>query len=221
MLLAAHRRTHGQPVGLRSGSTRGLARGALFGAGLSALIGLSALPALGLGTRGARRPLGAFAWLVPVSTPAGWSRSGSLESPSRASIAYPPSFAPIGGDRGTISFAVKSREGSVRAYLNVTPREGNETLSDFAAFRVHLIAGDDDVRVHRENAGEGLAFQGGRGSCVTDTYLTRVGHHPYREIACLVVGHRGGVVVIAAATTAEWNYFKPELDVAVASLAIS
>jgi len=159
--------------------------------------------------------------LVPVSTPGGWSRSRSLDSSSRASIAYPPTFAPIGGDAGTVSFAVRSRQNAVRAYLNVTPRQGDETLGDFAAFRVHLIAGDDDLHVRRESAAEGLVFQGGRGSCVTDDYLTRVGHHHYREIACFVVGDRGGVVVIAAATTAEWNYFKPELHAAIASLAIS
>ena len=156
-----------------------------------------------------------------MSTPAGWSRSGSLNSSSRATIAYPPTFAPIGGDAGTVSFAVSSPQNAVRAYLNVTPRQGNETLGDFAAFRVHLIAGDDDLHVHRESAAEGLAFQGGRGSCVTDDYLTRVRHNHYREIACFVVGRRGGVVVVAAATTSEWNYFEPELHLAVASLAVS
>jgi hypothetical protein len=57
---------------------------------------------------------------------------------------------------------------------------------------------------------------------VLDDYVTRIGHHHYRELACFVVGSRGGAaVVVAAATIADWGHFEPQLRRAVASFAIS
>jgi hypothetical protein len=136
-------------------------------------------------------------------------------------VAYPPSFAPILSDPGTVSAAVRSSTGAYRAYLNVTPRQGDERLRGFAGFRVHLLGAEHDESVHQETAAEGLAFEAGRASCVQDHYTTRIGHRHYRELACFVTGRRGAVVVVAAATVAGWDHFQPLLRRAVASLTVS
>lgn len=185
------------------------------------LLAAGAAPALGAGAREPVPRAGPFAWLVPAPAPLEWSRSVIPALAGQASVAYPPSFTRINGDAGTVSFAVRTSTGAVRAYLNVTPRQGNERLRGFAAFRVHLLGRDDDQTVHEEAAAEGLMFQGGRGSCVVDNYVTKVGHHRYREIACLVMGQRGAAVVVASATAADWSHFEPQLRRAVASFTIS
>jgi hypothetical protein len=136
-------------------------------------------------------------------------------------VAYPPSFEPISGDAGTVSFAVRGRTGVVRAYLNVTPRQGPERLRGFAAFRVRLLGRDDDQSVHEEAGAEGLRFQGGRGSCVLDNYVTKVGRHRYREIACFVAGQRGAAVVVATATAADWAGYEAQLRRVITSFTIS
>jgi hypothetical protein len=137
-------------------------------------------------------------------------------------MAYPPLFAPIISDPGTVSAAVRSSTGTYRAYLNVTPRQGDERLRGFPGFRVHLLGEEHNTSVHQESAAEGLAFNGGRASCVLDHYLTRIGHRQYRELACFVTGRRGGaVVVVAAATRAEWHHFQPLLRRAVATLTVA
>jgi hypothetical protein len=174
-----------------------------------------------LGTHEARPRPGPFAWLVPAPAPAAWSRSGPPTLDVQANIAYPPSLAPIRGDSGTVSFASRTSTGAVRAYLNVTPRQGRERLHAFAAFRVGLLAAEDARTVHEQAAAEGLAFQGGQGSCVIDDYVTRIGRHRYREIACLVAGRRYGAVVVAAARSSDWSRFEPDLRQAVASFTIS
>jgi hypothetical protein len=166
---------------------------------------------------------GALAALTPAAAPTGWSR---LEVPLPHGVATigvpPPPFAPLAGDPGTASAAVQGATGLIHAYLNVTPRQGDERLRDFATFRVHFLAGEHDQSVHREGAAEGSALHGGHRSCVLDSYVTRIGHHHYRELACFVVGDRGGAaVVVAAAAIADWDHFEPQLRRAVASFAIS
>jgi hypothetical protein len=53
-------------------------------------------------------------------------------------------------------------------------------------------------------AAEGLRFRDASGSCVVDDYLSRVGGNAYREIACLVSGHRDADVFIGAALKRDW-----------------
>ena len=134
---------------------------------------------------------------------------------------YPPSFAPLTGDPGSISAAVRSGTGPLRVYLNVTPQQGDERARGFAAFRVRLLGSEHDRSVHQAAAAEGLRFRGGTGSCVVDDYVTRIGHNHYREIACFVTGAHGASVVVAAATTADWSHFRPVLRQAVNSFAVS
>jgi hypothetical protein len=162
---------------------------------------------------------GSFSWLSPAVAPATWHRVTTQSG--KAVLSYPPSFMPIAGDRGSASAAVETRTGKILAYLNVTPREGDEQLEGFGRFRVHLIGGDDDKDVHLDSSAGDLAFRGGTGSCVIDDYLTRVEDNHYKEIACFVVGQRASSVVVAAGTNADWTHFLPLLKKSVASFRIS
>jgi hypothetical protein len=127
----------------------------------------------------------------------------------------------VAGDPGSVSAAVRTSHGRLVAYLNATPHQGAERPRGFAAFRVRLLADDHDEAVHREAAAEGLPFLGGHGSCVIDAYVTRVRHHRYREIACLVVGAHASTVVVAAAVAASWNQFRPLLQQSIAAFTVS
>jgi hypothetical protein len=212
-------RAHGEPPPSRGGFAVRPAHVALLAAAVSVVIAVSVAPAVGLRSHRPRAPSGPFGWLLPAPPPAAWSRQ--VVSSAGATLAYPPGFAPIAGDPGTFSAAVRTTTGSFRAYLNVTPRQGNEELRGFAGFRVDRLAEEHNQSVHEEAAAEGLAFQGGLGSCVLDDYVTRIGHNHYREIACFVIGRHGGAVVVAAAATSTWNRFEPLLRRAVASFAVS
>jgi hypothetical protein len=169
--------------------------------------------------RGDRAPRGAFRWLVPRAAPPDWPR---LVTPTTtATLSYPPSFAPVTGDPGSVSAAVRSPAGLYLAYLNATPQQGAERPHGFAAFRVHLLGEDHDEAVHEEAAAEHVSFQGGRGSCVIDAYVTRMHHRHYREIACLVVGSHASTVVVAAALKSSWDQFRPLLQRSVAAFTVS
>jgi hypothetical protein len=162
---------------------------------------------------------GSFGWLVPTPTPPGWRRVATTSG--TPVLAIPPSFSPIGGDRGSVSAALEDKRGKVLAYLNVTPREGGEDLKGFASFRVHLIGKDEAKDVHMEAAAKDLAFRGGTGSCVMDNYVTRIQGNHYKEIACLVVGKHSSSVVVAAAADTLWARFRPLLRQSVASFRVS
>jgi len=168
-----------------------------------------------------RAPSGAFAWLRPEPVPPSWHQTTLSGPTGRATLGYPPPLVPIGGDTGTVSLAVRANRGTIQAYLNVTPRQGDERLRGFPRFRVQLLGSDDAEAVHEEAGAEHLAFIGGTGSCVVDRYTTKVRHHRYREIACFVTGRRTEVVIVAAATLRAWPTFKPELERALASFTVS
>jgi hypothetical protein len=197
----------------RRWSTRGILIGLL---GLL-VAGGEAAASTTAGRYDAPRNFGPFAWLATTAVPSDWPR---LVLPSGlAQVPYPPSFAPIPGDPGTVSAAVHDAAGGFLAYVNATPRQGDEALKGFGAFRVGLLR-DEDPLVREEAAGEGLVLRGDRGSCVRDRYVTRIGHHHYREVACLVEGRRGAAVVVAAATVATWTHFEPLLRAVVASFTV-
>jgi hypothetical protein len=166
----------------------------------------------------AARP-SAFAWLVPAAAPADWPALVAPAAP--ATLAYPPSFRPVGGDPGSVSAAIAAPPSPYLAYLNATPRQGREQPHGYAAFRIALLGEDHDEAVHLEAAREGIRLRGGVGSCVMDRYTTRVGHHQYREIACLVVGPHGrGAVIVAAAMTSTWARYERQLETAVAAFTV-
>jgi hypothetical protein len=103
-------------------------------------------------------------------------------------------------------------------YLNVTPRQGAEQLHGWAAFRLDRNREEGDGHVTKVAAAEGLRFHNANGSCVIDDYLSRVGSHPYREIACIVAGHRHTDVFIGAALRSDWLTVRPTLERAASSL---
>jgi hypothetical protein len=178
-------------------------------AGLLALLLIVALAACGGSGHG--RASGAFAWLRPASSPTGWNVA---RTQSRAVLAYPPRWTPIKTDPGTASVALLGGGDRIDGYLNVTPRQGNETLADWSRFRLghNQDEGDRGVRLV---AATTARFRSGRGACVIDTY--RTSKASYREIACLVSSRDSSAVVVAAAPTALWDQQAAALQRAVSS----
>ena len=130
---------------------------------------------------------------------------------------YPPSMRSVTADRGAASAVRLSRTGAYLLYLNATPRQGDERTANWPAFRLsHLL--DDDARSVRElAAAAGVRFRGGTGSCVLDSYVTKVGAHHYTELACLVQGSRASSVVVATAPAANWSQAASLLERAIAA----
>jgi hypothetical protein len=159
-----------------------------------------------------RRASGPFAWLRPASSPMGWNVA---RTPNGAGLAYPPRWTPIKTDPGTASVALLSSGGRIVDYLNVTPKQGAETLANWSRFRLekNRAEGDRDVRLLA--AASNVNFRSARGSCVIDVYATPL--TAYEEIACLVAGHRSSDVVVAAAPTRLWNEQVATLERAVSS----
>ena len=162
-----------------------------------------------------RSPGRAFPSLVPAAAPAAWPH---LALPNgTAVLSYPPSLRRIAGDTDAVSAAQVSTGGMFQLYLNATPRQGAERLQHWAAFRLRLLRSDDAASAHEVGAAEGVKFRGGTGSCVIDTYVTRIGGHHYEEIACLVQGRTSASVIVAAAPAAMWAQARPLLFRAVAA----
>jgi hypothetical protein len=176
---------------------------------------LAAAAAIGLSGGATRSSSGAsFTGLTASAAPAGWH---SATLPDGAVLSYPPSMLPVRTDDGTASVAQLSPAGSYLLYLNATPRQGGENLSNWAAYRLSHLREDDARSVRELAAASGVRFQGGTGSCVVDTYVTKVGGHHYTELACLVQGSRAASVVVAAAPAASWSGSASLLDRAVAA----
>jgi hypothetical protein len=134
-----------------------------------------------------------------------------------AVLSYPPSLRRVESDRDAASVARLSPTGAYLIYLNATPRQGEETLRNWATFRVKLLQEDDASSAHEVSAAQGVRFRGGTGSCVIDDYVTRIGAHHYEEIACLAQGRTGASVVVAAAPASQWAKARPLLEQAVAA----
>jgi hypothetical protein len=190
-------------------------RAGIIAATAAVLLVLATVPLiLGAGSSGARahnaagrtvasRPASPFAWLRPALAPAGWQHTTTAAS--QATLFYPPGWKQISGDRGTVTRALRDRRGLYIGYLNVTPRQGTEQPHGWAAFRTGHNRDEGDKQVREVAAAEGLRFHNATGSCVIDDYLSRVGSNPYREIACLIVGHRHPDVFIGAALRPDWH----------------
>jgi hypothetical protein len=142
-----------------------------------------------------------FAWLQPAAAPSGWL---SATIPNGATMAYPPHWNRLESDPGTVSAALRSVHGVFLGYLNATPRQGTETLANWAHFRVahNKEEGDSDIRTIA--AATNLPFRNGHGSCVQDSYATET-HAHYIEIACLVAGKHATTVIVGAAPPNQWR----------------
>jgi hypothetical protein len=173
--------------------------------------------ALKAGTRApSPRPLNDFSWLRPSAAPARWV-GAPIES-GGAILFHPPGWKPIHGDKGTVSFSLRDARGRYRGYLNVTPRQGAERLAGWAAFRTNRNRAEGDRRVRQQAAAEGLRFAGASGSCVIDSYLSRVGSNPYTELACIASGRRYTNVFIGAALSRDWPRLGPVIERAASAL---
>jgi hypothetical protein len=159
------------------------------------------------------RASGPFAGLHPAAAPTGWSVARTSDG---ATLSYPPGWAPIKTDPGTASVALLGDGGRIDALLNLTPKQGSETLANWSRFRPEHNRGEGDRSVRLIASARDLTFRaGGRGSCVIDTYKTSKA--TYREIACLVSGPRSTAVVVAAATGALWDRQAATLERAASS----
>ena len=151
-----------------------------------------------------------FTWFRPGSPPAAWLRA-SLPG-QRAALFYPNSLRPMPGDHGTVTVGRNSRSGTVLVYLNVTPRQGDETLRDWPGFRLAHLRDDGTTGVHLDSVSPSLHFHGGQGRCVIDTYTTKIHSNHYQEIACFVQGTHAASVLVAATSTGTWRAYQPLLD---------
>ena len=189
-----------------------------------AAIGLSAVAAgvvaliIALATAGGtsqRRASGPFAWLRPASPPAGWNVA---RTPDGAALAYPPGWTAIKTDPGTASVALRGSGGRIDGYLNVTPKQGAETLANWSRFRPQKNRAEGARNVRLLAATSNARFRSARGSCVIDVYTTSL--TTYQEIACLVSGPRSSEVVVAAAPTRLWQEHSAVLERAVSSFVV-
>ena len=176
---------------------------------VGAAVLVAAIAGSGGSARG--RASGSFAWLDPGMPPAAWKVA---RTSGGSTFAYPPGWQAIKTDAGTASVALL-RGKRIEAYVNATPEQGKETLSNWSRFRPEHVRGEGarDVRVLAST--RDAPFRSGRGSCVIDTYTTSKAS--YREIACLVPGARASAVVVAAAPVGLWGREAPALERAVTS----
>ena len=159
------------------GRTRAVIGLSAVGAGVVALI----IALAGAGGTSPRRASGPFARLRPASPPVGWHVA---RTPDGAALAYPPGWTAIKTDPGTASVALRGNDGRIDGYLNVTPKQGAETLANWSRFRPQKNRTEGARNVRLLSATTDAHFRSARGSCVIDTYATSV--TAYEEIACLV-----------------------------------
>jgi hypothetical protein len=181
-------------------------------AAAAALLAVSACSSSEAAPESPHRQVGA---LKAGPAPQGW-RHASLPD-GGAVMAYPPDMHPVESDKGEVSVADLSAKGTYLLYLNATPRQGRETLSDWPDFRVEHLTDDDASSARLIAESHGVHFFGGTGTCVIDSYITKAKSHHFTELACYVRGATSSSVVIAAAPTADWSKAAPVLKRAVAA----
>jgi hypothetical protein len=179
----------------------------------SRVAALAAVCAASLAGCGGSSQHGQFAWLKPGPAPAGW-RSVSIAD--GATLAYPRDWQHAHGDPGTATAISYGADRHVDGYLNVTPRQGNESLSNWTTFRTEHNGDEGDRAVKRLAAATGLRFRSGQGSCVRDSYTTSSGS-PYVELACIVRGSRATTVIVGAAPPDDWSRFSPQIEQAISA----
>jgi hypothetical protein len=175
---------------------------AVAASGSTAVVGGSTTRAAGSGTGST------FSWLRAQPPPAGWK---VVTISSGAKLTYPPGWHRQHSDPGTATAVLQNAGGSYLGYVNLTPRQGAETLANWSSFRVEHNTEEGDRHVKRLAAAAGLRFLTGHGSCVQDSYTTTIGA-AFTEIACLVAGHRGEWVIVAAAPPNEWGHESTTLE---------
>ena len=179
---------------------------------LAAIVAVWAGSAAGSASSTAGAP--AFRWLHPQPAPHGW-KLARLPS-GTATFGHPRAWKPIRTDPGTASVALLGHGRNIRGYLNLTPRQGTETLANWPSFRTEHLGDEGSTDVRLIASAQGLRFRSGRGSCVIDSY--RTSRARYREIACLVAGARTSSVIVGAAPSTSWAQQAKTIERAIASL---
>jgi hypothetical protein len=160
--------------------------------------------------------LGSFGWLASSAPPpATWARL--TVASGLGALSSPPGFRTVDGDPGTLSVAFRNSAGTYLGYLNVTPHQGHETLQDWAAFRLSHLLGDDAVSVHEDAMVQSVRTAAALRSCVTDDYVTTIGHHHFHEVACYVTSGSVSSVVVAATPSGDPAHVWSQLERAVAA----
>jgi len=164
-------------------------------------------------------PRGPFAWLTQTSLPRGWTR---LDGPSPLGpMRVPPGFRAVAGDSGSLTAALLGPGGAYLGYLNATPIQGGERLQGWPAFRLRHLR-DDDARTARLDAATQLVrTHAAPRSCVIDDYVTKVGNNHFHEVACLVMYHRAGSVIVAATPSGDPAHVFAMLERAVAGYPVT
>jgi hypothetical protein len=133
---------------------------------------------------------------------------------------YPAGWKRLAGDPGTATAALLDGDRHFVGYLNLTPRQSSERLDNWGRFRVAHNAEEGDRNLRTLAVATGLAFRGGRGSCVRDSYTTTVGSH-YVELACLIDGPRKSVVVVGATPPSRWARMSPLIEQAIRGVTVT
>lgn len=102
-------------------------------------------------------------------------------------------------------------------YLNATPKQNDETLTDWPDFRIEHLTDEDASTARLLASSHRVQFLGGTGTCVVDRYITKFKAHHFTELACFVRGRTGSSVIIAAAPTTDWKSESGTLMRAVAA----
>ena len=159
--------------------------------------------------------LGSFDWLASTTPPATWAR---LTVPSGLGVlSSPPGFHAVDGDPRALSVALLNSAGTYLGYLNVTPHQGHETLQNWAAFRLSHLLGDDADSVHEDATVQSVRTAAAVRSCVTDDYVTTIGHHHFHEVACYVTSGSVSSVVVGATPSGDPAHVWTELQRAIAA----
>jgi hypothetical protein len=168
----------------------------------------------GLASRSVNAARAGYGWLAPAPAPATWLH---VRLGSGATMVYPPGWRVLAGDKGTATAALLDTHGRYLGYLNLTPRQGQETQASWASFRPrHNVAeGEKDVTVM--DSATGLRFRSGHGSCVRDAYTTPTNTR-YVEIACLVDGRHASSVIVGAALSRHWTEEHSVIERAISAL---
>jgi hypothetical protein len=195
------------------------ARGGMIALGL-ALAAAGAALAFAFGPARSATPTRALdrATLAPAPAPPGWHH---VTLPNGTAVLfYPPTMHRVSGDSDAVSAARLGPDGQYLLYLNATPRQGQESLRNWASYRLRFLRSDDASLASLDAAAGNRPFRGGTGSCVIDHYVTRVLAHRYTELACLVQGRTGASVIVAAAPTALWPSARAILTQAVSAYTV-
>ncbi len=188
-----------------------LAAAALLLAGCGTGRSTSSSSAAGSEPPPAARP---FAWLRRAAPPPGWP---TVRIEAGATMAYPAGWTTIHGDPGTASVALFGPAHRYLGYLNLTPKQGPETVANWGRFRVSHNAEEGDKRVIPLATATARRLGAATESCVEDAYTTTT-DAKYVEIACIIDGRAGTVVAVGATPPQEFGRIAPLLERAIASV---